>query len=234
MSTELQKVQPAPKKSKSKLFISLGVLAIAVIVLKQLGVFEYLSISNITKLTDWIQGFGIIGPIVYVLLWVAACIFFLPGLPVTLLGGFAFGPIMGTAYSSIGSTLGCAAAFLVARYVARGMVEDWVAGNEQFTKIDEGVKEQGWRMLMITRLVPVFPFNLQNYAYGLTKIDFKIYVLVSWICMLPATIAFSFAGGSIVSGQGDMKKTFMYLGVAAIALVIMSLIPNWIKKRHQV
>ena len=229
---ETNKVQP--KKNKKKLLIMVAVLAAVVLTMKQLGIFEYLSIENMTKLTEWINSFGMIGPIILILIWIAACIFFLPGLPIALLGGLAFGPIYGTIYASIGGTLGATAAFLVARYVARGMVEEWVSGNEQFKKIDEGVKEQGWRMLMITRLVPVFPFNLQNYAYGLTKIDLKTYVFVSWICMLPATIAFSFAGGSVVSGQGDLTKTLMYLGVAAIFFVLLSLLPGIIKKRHKV
>jgi len=221
------------KQNKLKLFIIAGAIALVVILLKVFGVFDYISIENMTKLTDWIKGFGIIGPIIYILLWIAACIFFLPGLPIALLGGFVFGPWMGVVYSSVGSTLGATAAFLVGRYAARSMVEEWVAGNEQFKKIDEGVERQGWRMLMITRLVPVFPFNLQNYAYGLTNIKLLTYILVSWICMLPGTIAFSFAGGSIVSGQGNLGKTFMYLGVAAVFFVIISLIPGWIQKRQK-
>jgi uncharacterized membrane protein YdjX (TVP38/TMEM64 family) len=127
----------------------------------------------------------------------------------------------------VGATL----AFLVARYVARGMVENWVAGSAQFKKIDEGVERQGWRILMITRLVPAFPFNLQNFAYGLTRISLPVYAAVSWVCMLPGTIAFSFAGGSLTGG-GDMTKTFMMLGVAAVFFVFISLIPGWIKKRR--
>ena len=125
------------------------------------------------------------------------------------------------------------AAFLVARYVAREMVEGWAQSNPVFKKIDDGVAAQGWRMLMITRLVPLFPFNIQNYAYGLTKIGLLTYFLVSWICMLPGAIAFTFMGGSIVSGQGDLGKTFIYLGIGAVVFVIISLIPGWIKKRSK-
>ena len=222
------------KQDKVKLFIIIGIIAVAVILMKVFGVFEYISIENITKLTEWINSFGMIGPIVYILLWIIACIFFLPGLPIALLGGFVFGPWFGTLYSSIGSTLGATAAFLVARYAARSMVEGWVKGNEQCRKIDEGVEKQGWRMLMITRLVPLFPFNLQNYVYGLTKIKPGTYILVSWSCMLPGAIAFSFAGGSVVSGQGNLGKTLMYLGVAAVFFVIISLIPGWIQKRQKI
>jgi len=166
-------------------------------------------------------------------MYIASCVFFLPGIPITLLGGLAFGSIMGTVYVSIGSTLGAALAFLVGRYAARSMVEGWMSKNEKLKKIDEGVEKQGWRMLMITRLVPVFPFNVQNYVYGLTKIKFLTYVLVSWICMLPGTVVYVFAGGALVSGKGDIKKTIMYLAIAGVFFVLVSLIPSLIKKRYR-
>jgi len=113
------------------------------------------------------------------------------------------------------------------------MVEGWMARNERLRKIDEGVEKHGWLMLMITRLIPVFPFNVQNYVYGLTKIDFLTYVFVSWICMLPGTVAYVLAGGALVSGKGDIKKTIMYLAIAAVFFVLISLIPGIIKRRYK-
>jgi uncharacterized membrane protein YdjX (TVP38/TMEM64 family) len=83
-------------------------------------------------------------------------------------------------------------------------------------------------MVMITRLVPVFPFNLQNYAYGLTDIPLKTYALVTLPCMLPATIAFNFAAGSVRTG--DFGKTLWYLGIAAVFFVALSCIPGWVRK----
>ena len=224
------------KNNKSgawKLGIAAVVILAVVALMRYFGLFQYVSMQNIMNLKAWISGIGAVGPLVYVLLFIAACLFFLPGLPVAILGGLAFGPIMGTVWASIGSTLGAAAAFLVARYMARDMVEGWAQSNQIFKKIDDGVAAQGWRMLMITRLVPLFPFNLQNYAYGLTKIAFPTYILVSWICMLPGAIAFTFMGGAIVSGEGDLRRTFMYLGIGAVVFVIISLIPGWIKKRSK-
>lgn len=220
------------KQGKVKLFITIAVIAVVVLVLWKLGIFKYISMENLQALQAWINGFGILGPVIYIVLYIVACLFFLPGLPVALLAGFAFGPVMGTVYASIGSTLGAGAAFLVARYAARGMVENWASSNPAFKKIDEGVERQGWRMLMVTRLVPLFPFNVQNYAYGLTKINFVTYFFVSWICMLPGTIAYTFSAGAIASGEG-MGKTLMYLGIGAIFFVIVSLIPGWIKKKNK-
>jgi len=221
------------KANWTKLIVAVAVIAAVVALMKYFGLFRYVSMENIMNLKAWIDSLGAIGPLVYIVLFIAACLFFLPGLPIALLGGLAFGPILGTVWASIGSTLGATAAFLVARYVARDMVEGWAQSNPVFKKIDDGVAAQGWRMLMITRLVPLFPFNIQNYAYGLTKIGLPTYFLVSWICMLPGAIAFTFMGGSIVSGQGNLGKTFMYLGIGAVVFVIISLIPGWIKKRSK-
>lgn len=218
------------KKGIGKLLITVVVIAAVIGVLWKFGVFKYISMENLQVLKEWINGYGALGPIIYIVLYIVACLFFLPGAPVALLAGIAFGPVWGTVYASIGSTLGASAAFLVARYAARGMVEGWASSNDAFKKIDEGVDKQGWRMLMITRLVPAFPFNVQNYAYGLTKIGFAKYVLVSWLCMIPGTIAFTMSAGAIASGE-SIGKILIYLGIGAIFFVIVSLIPGWLKKR---
>jgi len=220
-------------KSKAKLFVILGVLIAVIVLMRVFGLTKYISLQNVQKLNQWIQGLGLLGPIVYIIIYILCCVFFLPGIPITLLGAVAFGPIKGVIYVSIGATLGASAAFLIARYAARSMVEEWIKKNERLRKIDEGVRKHGWRMLMITRLVPIFPFNIQNYVYGITNISFWTYVLVSWICMLPGIVAYVFAGGALVSGKGDIKKTMMYLAIAGVFFVIVSLIPGMIKKRYK-
>jgi uncharacterized membrane protein YdjX (TVP38/TMEM64 family) len=221
-----------PSKWLKPVMIITGLLVV-ILLIRLSGLTEYIHINNLSKINAWIKGFGIFGPVVYIVLYILSCIFFLPGIPITLAGAIAFGPILGTLYVSIGSTLGAGAAFLMGRYAARSMVTGWISKNKQLKKIDEGVKTHGWRMLMITRLVPVFPFNIQNYIYGLTKIRFSTYLLVSWLCMLPGTIAYVFAGGSLISGKGDLKKTFIYLAIAGIFFVLVSFVPRLIKKRYQ-
>jgi uncharacterized membrane protein YdjX (TVP38/TMEM64 family) len=156
-------------------------------------------------------------------------VFFLPGLAITIAGGLIFGAVWGTVWTTLGANLGAIAAFLIGRYAARDMVKGMLEKNQALRKIDEGVARQGWRMLLITRLVPIFPFNVQNYVYGLTDIPLRTYVLVTVPCMLPATIAFNFAAGSVRTG--DFGKTLWYLGIAAVFFVLLSLIPNWVQKR---
>src|SRR5204862_116178 len=119
----------------------------------------------------------------------------------------------------------------VARYAVRSTVERWVQASPRVTTIDGRVAEHGWRIVMLTRLVPVFPFNLQNYAYGLTRIGFWPYVITSSICMLPGTAAFTFAGGALSEGRGDIKRTLLFLGTAGVLLVLISLIPRWLQRR---
>ncbi|TYP48407.1 TVP38/TMEM64 family protein [Thermosediminibacter litoriperuensis] len=231
MSQKTAELHGSGKGGRMKLLITVACIAVVAFLLKKLGVTQYMSLENMAKLKDWIAGYGGLGPIIYIALFIAACIFFLPGLPIGVLGGVAFGPVKGALFASIGATLGATAAFLIARYAARSMVESWVEKNPQLKKLDEGVRQHGWRMLMITRLVPVFPFNLQNYAYGLTDIPLLTYIVVSFLCMLPGAVAYTFAGGTLTSG-GDIRKIFTYLGVAAVFFVLLSLIPGWIRKKH--
>jgi Protein of unknown function, DUF547/SNARE associated Golgi protein len=140
--------------------------------------------------------------------------------------------VWGTAYVWIAATVGAALAFLVARYAVRSTVERWVQASPRIATIDGRVAEHGWRIVMLTRLVPVFPFNLQNYAYGITRIGFWPYVITSAICMLPGTAAFTFAGGALSEGRG-VRRTLAYLALAGVLLVLISLIPRWLARRNR-
>ncbi len=213
----------------ARLVVAVAVIAAGVLAARHFGLFDQLTLENVERLDAWFRGFGIWAPVIFIGVWIVACVFFLPGLPITIVGALIFGPIRGTVYSLVGATLGATAAFLVGRYAAREMVEGLIEKNRILRKIDEGVEKQGWRMLMITRLVPLFPFNAQNYVYGLTKIRLSTYVVVSAICMLPGTIMFNFAAGSVRSG--NFGRAFIYIAVAAVVFVFLSLLPGWIRKK---
>ena len=218
------------KKSIIKILIAIGVVAAVYLVLRYYGATDEIRLENVPKIKTWVASFGKIAPLIYIGLYLVSTVFFLPGSPVTVLAGFVFGPLWGVFYASVASIISVSVAFLIARYVARDLVEDWVKGNAQFRKIDEQVEEQGWRILMFTRLVPIFPFNLQNYAYGLTSIRFSTYVLVSAIFMLPGTAVFVQLGGAFVSGEGNIWKTLLYLGIAGVLMLLLSLIPRLLRK----
>ncbi len=218
------------KKSIIKIAIAVGIVVVVYFVLKSYGVTDNIRLENVPKIKTWVASFGAVAPLVYIGLYLVSTVFFLPGTPVTVLAGFVFGPLWGVLYASIASIISVSTAFLIARYVARDLVENWVKGNAQFQRIDEQVEEQGWRIVMLTRLVPIFPFNLQNYAYGLTSVRFSTYVLVSAIFMLPGTAVFVQLGGAFVSGEGNIWKTLIYLGVAGILLLLLSLLPKFLQK----
>ncbi len=206
-------------------------ITLGVLLAWRLGAFDLLTVDNIDRLGEWFDGLGIWAPVVFILLWVVAAIFFLPGLPISIAGGLIFGALWGTVFTTIGANLGAAAAFLIGRYAARDMVERQIENNAALGRIDDGVKRHGWRMLMITRLVPIFPFNIQNYVYGLTDIGFGTYVLVSLVCMAPGTIAYNFAAGSVRTG--NLGTTLWYLGIAAVFFVLLSMLPGWLKKKYE-
>jgi len=214
-------------------WLILAVLVAGAILARALGVTDYLRLEKLVRLKQTIESYGAAGPILYIVGYVLAVVLFVPGLPITLLGGLAFGPVRGTVYVSIAATIGAGLAFLVARYGLRRMVEGWVQSSPRLAGIDAAVARDGWRIVMITRLVPLFPFNLQNYAYGLTRIGFWTYLVTSWICMLPGTVAYTVAGGALSEGGGDVRRTLGYLAIAGVLIVLVSLIPRLLKRRSQ-
>lgn len=230
----MKKTTEAKTTNWGRVILLVGLVVGGTIVARALGLQELVRLDNLAKLKHWIEGFGPLSPLVFIVGYILAVIFFVPGLPITVLAGVAFGPLWGTLYVSLASTIGASLAFLIARYGARGMVERWVDENPRLTKIDQAVARHGWRIVMITRLVPLFPFNLQNYAYGLTRVGFWTYLLTSWPCMLPGTAAYTFAGGALSEGGGDIQRTLTYLGIAGVLLVLVSLVPRWLKRRSPV
>lgn len=149
---------------------------------------------------NWVKDQGIIGYFVFISLYIFACVFFIPGTVLTLGAGAIYGVIKGSILVSVASTLGASAAFLVGRYAARSFVEKKIEGNQSFSAIDNAVAKEGWKIVFLTRLSPLFPFNLLNYMYGLTKVSFLNYLTASWIGMMPGTVMYVYIG----SLSGDL------------------------------
>jgi uncharacterized membrane protein YdjX (TVP38/TMEM64 family)/rhodanese-related sulfurtransferase len=172
-----------------------------------------------TVLENWVQSAGSAGPIVFMLVYAIGTVFFLPGSVLTLAGGALFGPVWGTLYNLTGATLGATLAFLVARYLASDWVEAKTGGR--LKQLKDGVEGEGWRFVAFVRLVPLFPFNLLNYALGLTRIKLSHYVIASYLCMLPGAIAYTYLGFALkeaVGGEGDIQE-MIQIGIFAMALL---------------
>lgn len=225
-----------PVRSIHKRMLRTGLVVLSlvalVLILRTVGWQEVFSEDHIARVEAFVRSCGAWGPVAFMLVCVVASLLFSPAVPWLLLAA-VFGPVRGTLYASAGLTLGASAAFLLARYTLRPLVDRYAGRNPTFRKIDDGVRRQGWRMVMFTRLVPVFPFNVQNFAYGLTAIPFATYVLVSWLCMLPATAAYVLTGCSLVSGKGDLRQALGYLAAGGVLIVLLSYIPSAIRKWFQ-
>ncbi len=141
----------------------------------------------------WIDSLGSIAPIAFIGLYIIATIAFLPAFALTLGAGVLFGVWLGSIYVFIGATLGAIAAFLVGRYLARDWVAKKIAGNDKFRSIDRAVGKEGLKIVLLTRLSPAFPFNLLNYAFGVTGVSARDYIIGS-IGMIPGTIMFVYIG----------------------------------------
>jgi len=167
----------------------------------------------------WLDSAGWWGPLAFMAAYAAATVAFFPGSVLTLAGGALFGPLWGTFYSLTGATAGATGAFVVARYLA----SDWVARRSggRLARLLEGVDAEGWRFVAFVRLVPLFPFNLLNFALGLTRIRLLHYVIASYIAMLPGALAYSYLGyvgrEALGGGSGLIQKGLLALALLASA-----------------
>jgi uncharacterized membrane protein YdjX (TVP38/TMEM64 family) len=174
---------------------------------------------SVEGLEQWLGQFGWTGPLIFIACYAIAAVFFIPGTLFTLAGGALFGPVFGVLYNLAGATLGASLAFLAARYLA----SDWAARHtgKRLQQLVEGVENEGWRFVAFVRLVPLFPFNVLNYALGLTRLRLSTYVITSFIFMAPGGAAYTYlgyAGREVAAGGEDLVKKVI-LAIAVIVTV---------------
>jgi uncharacterized membrane protein YdjX (TVP38/TMEM64 family) len=168
-----------------------------------------------------LESLGPWGPVIFVLLYIVAAVLFVPGSALTLGAGALFGVGLGSVLVSVGATLGATAAFLFGRYLARDWVAKKIEGNAAFAAIDRAVASEGWKIVGLTRLSPAFPFTLLNYAFGLTRVSLRDYVLASWIGMIPGTVMYVYLG-SLARAAGERHRTpaeWALYGVGLVATI---------------
>jgi pyruvate/2-oxoglutarate dehydrogenase complex dihydrolipoamide dehydrogenase (E3) component/uncharacterized membrane protein YdjX (TVP38/TMEM64 family) len=183
---------------------------------------------SLLDFVDWIRGAGWLGIWLFGLVYVLATVLFLPGSILTLGAGFAYGVAMGTAVVWIAANLGAALAFCLGRTLARPWIAARVETNPRFAAIDRAVGREGLRIVLLTRLSPVFPFNLLNYAFGLTTVSLRDYLLGSLIGMLPGTVMYVYLGSLITSlselaagrAHGGVAQQLFYFAGLAVTIVV--------------
>ncbi len=175
----------------------------------------------------WMQELGPAGMFLYSLVYALAVVLLVPGSILTLMAGAAFGLLPGVASVLAGATMGAALAFLISRHVARRRVESWIETKPRFSAVDEAVAREGWKIVLLTRLSPVFPFSLQNYAYGLTRVSFWQYMVASLIGMTPGTFMYVYIGflgrsslGAAV-GSEDVETLELALQIVGLAATLL-------------
>src|SRR5882724_4651439 len=221
----------ASSKIRSRLrWVLYATAAIAVLVAA-----KYFHVQDLLKeALGWIGKLGPWGPVIFIALYIVATVFFIPGSVLTLGAGAVFGVVLGSVYVSISATLGATAAFLVGRYLARDAIARKIEKNEKFATIDRAVADEGWKIVLLTRLSPVFPFTLLNYAFGLTRVKLSHYVLASWLGMIPGTVMYVYLGSLVNIGAGHRQRTtgeWVLYGVGLLATVIVTVFVTRLAKK---
>lgn len=215
---------PSPRwKTALKLLAALAVLAAVVWLGRQGGAY-------VPAFREWVEGLGFWGPLVFVLGYALATVAFLPGSLLTLAAGAVFGIAEGTLWATLGALLGSSASFLIARYAARGWVERMIEGRPRFAAVDRAIGREGAKVVALLRLSPVFPYNLLNYALGLTRVKFWHYLAAS-LAMIPGTLLYVYYGkvaGDVVTAAGGAGGKSVWewvlLGVGLVATVAVTVL----------
>jgi len=207
-----------------------GVFKIALIIAVLIGASIIWPVAEwMQALIVWVKASGVWGVIAFAVIYVIAAVMFLPASLLTLGAGFVYGPYWGTLLVSPVSVLAAFIAFSLARGKLRPWVMGKVGSNKNFTAVDHAVGDQGFKIVMLMRLSPLFPYNFLNYALGLTRVKAQSYVLASFIGMLPATFLYTYLGSLVPSvtelanapkqGAEDAQNIFMWVGFAVTAMV---------------
>jgi uncharacterized membrane protein YdjX (TVP38/TMEM64 family) len=173
----------------------------------------------------WIDGLGLWGPLALGAIYILAALLFVPGSLLTLAAGAIYGLLLGTIIVSVASTTAAALAFLIARHAARDTVRRKVERSPRLAAVDAAIGEEGWKVVMLLRLSPAVPFNLQNYLYGVTAVRFWPCVLASWLAMLPATFMYVYLGSlgrAAAAGRDTSPAEWTLRGIGLLATVAVT------------
>jgi len=216
-----------------KLIFALVVAAALVVVAKYFGLQQ-----GIRRVLQWIHDLGPAAPLAYIAFYAIACVFAIPGSLLTLAGGFLFGIGWGIVYVSIGATLGATLAFLVGRYLLRGWVVEKVGHNPKFQALDDAVAREGWKMVLLMRLCPIFPFGVTNYGLSVSRVTVREYVAASWIGMLPAMLVLVYIGSLAsslanlgTSGRARTPLEWALYGVGLLMAIVVTIYLTRVAKR---
>ncbi len=182
-------------------------------------------------LQSWVEAQGAVAPFVYIGVYILATVLAVPASALTIMAPLIFGVFMGVVYVAIGANIGAALCFLISKYFARNTIKGILDKNEKFKKLEDLTEKNGYIIVAITRLVPIFPFNLLNYGFGLTNIPFKIYFLWTVVCTLPGIILYVSGVGAVTAALENGEIPWTLVGVVLLILAIITFVVKQAKSR---
>ena len=191
------------------------VLSIVACIIQQSGFAEL--VTHFDRLREAIRQSGAFGYTLYILLFIVATLFLIPGSILVIAGGVIFGPLAGTLLSLLAATLASSASFLFARWLGRELLLKYIGQTTIFQAIEKGIARSGTDFLILTRLIPLFPYNIQNYAYGLTAIPFWTFTFISALTTLPGIFIYTLMASELIR-EGVTPLFVLKLTLAGLAL----------------
>ncbi|HDY88242.1 MAG TPA: TVP38/TMEM64 family protein [bacterium] len=220
MKKDPNTIQSSNNHKKSRAWIRPVILIIAVISLFIIArVFGFG--QKIGEFRAWIESLGTWGMAVFIVIYVAATVAAVPGSAITVIAGALFGSLLGVIIVSIASTTGATLCFLIARYFVRDSIARMFSSNKSFLRLDKLTDEHGAVIVALTRLVPIFPFNILNYGFGLTSVKFIDYLFWSWLCMLPGTVLYVVGADAVTKVLAKGQIPWSLIGVVTIMIVVL-------------
>ncbi|HEI2462207.1 TPA: TVP38/TMEM64 family protein [Escherichia coli] len=204
--------------AERKFLFACLIFALLIYAIHAFGLFDLL--TDLPHLQTLIRQSGLFGYSFYILLFIIATLFLLPGSILVIAGGIVFGPLLGTLLSLIAATLASSCSFLLARWLGRDLLLKYVGHSHTFQAIEKGIARNGIDFLILTRLIPLFPYNIQNYAYGLTTITFWPYTLISALTTLPGIVIYTVMASDLAN-EGITLRFILQLCLAGMALFIL-------------
>lgn len=198
-------------------------IALLVIVAAIIALAEMFHVGQkLADLQKWVAGLGPWAPVAFMLIYVVGTVAAIPASALTVAAGAMFGTLLGVVYVSIASTVGAAAAFLISRYVARDAVAHWLSSQEKYARLDKMVEEHGAIVVALARLIPILPYTLLNYGFGLTRVRFWTYFFWSWLCMFPGTILYVVGADAVTTALSKGEVPWRLAGVFLFFIVVLA------------
>jgi pyruvate/2-oxoglutarate dehydrogenase complex dihydrolipoamide dehydrogenase (E3) component/uncharacterized membrane protein YdjX (TVP38/TMEM64 family) len=204
----------------------LGLLVLVLVLARVFGLAEKLG-----DLRSWIKGLGPLGALVFLVIYIIAAVTALPGSVFTIAGGALYGSVWGVILVSVAATIGASLAFLISRYFARQAVVNWLGPHEKFQRLDRLTEERGAIIVALTRLTPLFPYNLLNYGLGLTRVHFWTYVFWSWLCMLPGIMLYVVGSDAIFRALAQGRVSWLLIITFLVVLFSVVVTVRFVNRR---